>query len=95
MREYTFISDVTNADFIGVVATMGSSVMGCLNCIPVYAQLPEDHVVYCRPPNALIRLGLVKPGVVWKLNKALYGLRTSPKAWEEERDENYKILPGV
>ena len=58
----------------------------------LYAQLPEDHVVYCRPPNALIRLGLVQPGVVWKLNKALYGLRTSPKAWEEERDEKLQNL---
>ena len=35
----------------------------------------------------LIRLGLVQPGIVWKLKKALYGLRTSPKAWEEERDQ--------
>ena len=58
----------------------------------LYAQLPEDHTVYCRPPNALIRLGLVQPGVVWKLNKALYGLRTSPKAWEEERDEKLQNL---
>ena len=58
----------------------------------LYAQLPEDHIVYCRPPNALIRLGLVQPGVVWKLNKALYGLRTSPKAWEEERDEKLQNL---
>ena len=58
----------------------------------LYAQLPEDHVVYCHPPNALIRLGLVQPGVVWKLNKALYGLRTSPKAWEEERDEKLQNL---
>ena len=58
----------------------------------LYAQLPEEHVVYCRPPNALIRLGLVQPGVVWKLNKALYGLRTSPKAWEEERDEKLQNL---
>ena len=58
----------------------------------LYAQLPEDHDVYCRPPNAFIRLGLAKPGVVWKLNKALYGLRTSPKAWEEERDEKLQNL---
>ena len=58
----------------------------------LYAQLPEDHIVYCRPPNALVRLGLVQPGVVWKLNKALYGLRTSPKAWEEERDEKLQNL---
>ena len=40
----------------------------------------------------MIRLGLVQPGVVWKLNKALYGLRTSPKAWEEERDEKLQNL---
>ena len=58
----------------------------------LYAQLPEDHTVYCRPSNALVRLGLVQPGVVWKLNKALYGLRTSPKAWEEERDEKLQNL---
>ena len=43
--------------------------------------------MYCRPPNVLVRLGLVQPGIVWKLKKALYGLRTSPKAWEEERDQ--------
>ena len=35
----------------------------------------------------MVRLGLVQPGIVWKLKKALYGLRTSPKAWEEERDQ--------
>ena len=58
----------------------------------LYAQLPEEHTVYCRPPNALVRLGPVQPGVVWKLNKALYGLRTSPKAWEEERDEKLQNL---
>ena len=37
-------------------------------------------------------LGLAQPGVVWKLNKALYGLRTSPKAWEEERDQKLQNL---
>ena len=58
----------------------------------LHAQLPEEHIVYCRPPNALVRLGLVQPRVVWKLNKALYGLQTSPKAWEEERDEKLQNL---
>ena len=53
----------------------------------LYASLPEGQNVYCRPPNVLVRLGLVQPGIVWKLKKALYGLRTSPKAWEEERDQ--------
>ena len=53
----------------------------------LYASLPEEQEVYCRPPNVLIRLGLVQPGIVWRLKKALYGLRTSPKAWEEERDQ--------
>ena len=51
------------------------------------ASLPEGQDVYCRPSNVLVRLGLVQPGIVWKLKKALYGLRTSPKAWEEERDQ--------
>ena len=94
MCNYTIISDVANADLIGVIATMGSSFMPAwdVSTAFLYAQLREDHVVYCRPPNALIRLGLVKPGVVWKLNKALYGLRTSPKAWEEERDEKLRNL---
>ena len=58
----------------------------------LYAPLIEKHDVYCRPPNVLIKLGLVQPGVIWKLNKALYGLRTSPKAWEEERDKKLKDL---
>ena len=53
----------------------------------LYASLPEEQEVYCRPPNVLVRLGLVQPGIVWKLKKALYGLRISPKAWEEERDQ--------
>ena len=55
-------------------------------------QLPEDHILYCGQPNVLVRLSLVEPGVVWKLNKALYGLRTSPKAWKEERDEKLQNL---
>ena len=53
----------------------------------LYASLADKSEVYCRPPNVLVKLGLVVLGVVWKLDKSLYGFRTSPKAWEDERDE--------
>ena len=58
----------------------------------LYAPLIEKRDVYCKPPQVLIKLGLVKPGTVWKLKKALYGLRTSPRAWEEERDRKLSAL---
>ena len=43
-----------------------------------------------QPPAVLVRMGLVKPGVMWKLNKALYGLRCAPKRWGEKRDAMLK-----
>ena len=58
----------------------------------LYAPLIEKRDVYCKPPQVLVKLGLVQPGTVWKLKKALYGLRTSPRAWEEERDRKLSTL---
>eukprot|EP00971_Amphidinium_carterae_P061381 1215440-Amphidinium_carterae.2 len=54
----------------------------------LYASLHQDDVVlgfetiYVRPPKVLVTFGLVQPGILWKLKKSLYGLRTSPLAWE-------------
>ena len=87
-----FTSDAENANITSVLARIWAVASWDVSTAFLYAQLPEDHIVYCRPPNALVRLGLVQPGVVWKLNKALCGLRTSPKAWEEERDEKLQNL---
>ena len=46
------------------------------------------------PPQALADVGLVPPGTVWKVLKAIYGLRIAPKAWDAERDreEAAKLL---
>ena len=38
------------------------------------------------------KLGLLPEGTIWKLKKALYGLRTSPLAWEVERDNTLAQL---
>eukprot|EP00971_Amphidinium_carterae_P074406 1470392-Amphidinium_carterae.1 len=64
----------------------------------LYAALHQDDVklgfttVYVRPPKVLVTIGLVKPGILWKLKKSLYGLRTSPLAWERERDKTIATL---
>jgi transposase InsO family protein len=42
----------------------------------LYAPLKES--VFCRPPS-----GSARAGKVWRLNKALYGLRLSPRAWSD------------
>ena len=38
------------------------------------------------------KLGLLPEGTIWKLKKALYGLRTFPLAWEVERDNSLAEL---
>ena len=48
-----------------------------------------------RPPRILVETKVVAEGVVWKIKKALYGLRTSPIAWETERDNTLKGLQWV
>ena len=45
-----------------------------------------------RPPRVIEKLGLLPEGTIWKLKKALYGLRTSPLAWEVERDNTLAQL---
>ena len=57
----------------------------------LYASLPEEQEVYCRPPNALVRLGLVQPGIVWRLKKVWFkniakgmGRRERSEAWTAE-----------
>ena len=60
----------------------------------LYAELveEEDGVIVVYPPPILIRLGLVPPGVMWLLKKALYGLRVAPKRWGLKRDDTMKSM---
>ena len=68
----------------------------------LYARLFGDrdtdlggNEIYMRPPRILVETKVVAEGVVWKIKKALYGLRTSPIAWETERDTTLKNLQWV
>ena len=48
----------------------------------------DGQYIYMRPPKVIEKLGLLPEGTIWKLKKALYGLRTSPLTWEVERDNS-------
>ena len=56
----------------------------------MYAQLPDDLLIVVRPPKIWGKLGLVAPGVLWTLRKAVYGLRCAPRAWGLERDKQLR-----
>ena len=68
----------------------------------LYARLFGDrdtdlggNEIYMRPPRILVETKVVAEGVVWKIKKAVDGLRTSPIAWETERDNTLKGLQWV
>ena len=58
----------------------------------------EDGIIVVEPPKIFVRHGVVKDGVMWKLNKVLYGLRSGPRKWGEYRDHELQkmmvYLPG-
>ena len=47
----------------------------------MYAPLPENMLVVVQPPWFFIDMGLAKPGELWTLCRAEYGLKVSPRAW--------------
>ena len=50
----------------------------------------ENETVYVKPQTLLEQLRLIKRGTYWKLTKAVYGLRISPRLWGKERDLQLK-----
>ena len=51
------------------------------------AKIPEGKLVVVSPPGQWIEWGLVPRGTLWTLDKAVYGLRVSPRLWSDERDK--------
>ena len=56
----------------------------------------NKNPVLIQPPSILYRLGLISRGVIWRAARAIYGLRKSPKLWEQERNSELndaQLLP--
>ena len=45
-----------------------------------------------RPPAIFVEAGLVEPGDMWIVEKAVYGLREAPRAWPQERDAKFRTF---
>ena len=44
----------------------------------MHASLPEGVLIVARPPAIWVKMGLVPPGILWTLRRAVYGLRVAP-----------------
>eukprot|EP00975_Prorocentrum_lima_P070986 12935119-Prorocentrum_lima.AAC.1 len=52
-----------------------------------FLNAPTDgsKVILVAVPHMLTKLGVVKPGTAWEIRGAVYGLKQSPRLWQEER----------
>ena len=47
----------------------------------LHASLDAQQEVYVRPPPLQSRWGFTATGALWRLKKALFGLRSTPRLW--------------
>ena len=64
---------------------MGAS--GDVSLAFLNSALEAQEVVLLEPPAVLRRFNLVKPKILWRARKHMYGLRRSPKAWGNLREQ--------
>ena len=59
------------------------------------ADLSPGRIVVLRPPTTLYKLGLIPAGFVWRVHRAVYGLREAPSLWSQEnrsdRDDEVSV----
>ena len=56
------------------------------------AYVPEGELILVQPLKQLVDWGIVRSGILWKLRRAVYGLRQSPKWWSDERDSRLRTM---
>ena len=59
------------------------------------AGIHDDDTVLITPPPILVKMDIVKPNTVWRVKKAIYGLREAPRLWQQERDQQLRELQFV
>ena len=52
----------------------------------------EEESFFVKPPALLEQFDWIKSNIYWKLHRAVYGLRVSPRLWGKERDLQLKNM---
>ena len=52
----------------------------------------EKRVVLVQPPKIIVKLGFAVEGEMWQVDRALYGLRESPRCWGNHRDAGIRTI---
>ena len=67
--------------------------MVTLDVKTAFLRAPKDHTketIIVQPPQVFILAGICAPGTLWWVDRALYGLTTSPREWTDHRNERLK-----
>ena len=56
----------------------------------MYAPLEDGVLIVVRPPKLWEDLGVVAPGTLWTVRRAVYGLRSAPRLWGLYRDSKLR-----
>lgn len=81
--------------FLFAIAAYFDLEMRQFDAVAAFLNCPLDEVVHCHPPA-----GFPHPGKVWRLQRALYGLRRAPHLWHNElsaylQGDDLKAVAGV
>ena len=88
------VPDICELRLLMALAARKGWSLGSLDVITafLYAALDdaEDGIYLVQPPEFLVKQGYIRRGVLWKLKKALCGLRKTPTMWQDERDKQLR-----
>ena len=76
-------------------------VVGLIDIMQAFLRTPLDPLsgdptIIVAPPRVLEKLSMIRPGELWGLVRALYGLRQAPALWTAHRDRVLRemVFPG-
>ena len=72
----------------GVVIDIKTSFLNA----PLYETELVEEAVVLKPPSLLLKLGFARNGEYYRAEKAIYGLRQSPKRWGDFRDQRMQDM---